>query len=329
MKVKIWGIFGAVVLVAALVVGLAGAVLADEITWYLNDTPSAAGCVMDKASPDYGPSTYVTVANGDNVIWIEDQAATSDILFPAATWKTDIFFESYPFGDMTVYIGWSTGDAGSFTSAGSTTFTANPAGTLPQHLSRRWQPEIVASAFTLSTGEYVAFKLVNNTDSPVNVDTAWNEQSRVSGPPGMPEVTEIEIEIDIKPTSCPNPLNVGSGGVLPVAILGTEEFDVAQVDPTTVELEGVSPSKLAFEDVATPDGLTDCGDAYACTTEGPDGYLDMTFKFKKKDVVDDAEALSGVSDGDVLCLTLTGNLKAEFGGTPIEGKDVVIILKKK
>jgi len=316
MKVKIWGVFGAVVLVAALVVGLAGAVLADEITWYLNDTPSAAGSVMDKQSPDYGPSTYVTIANGDNVIWIEDQAATSDILFPAATWKTDIYFQTAPSGDMTVYIGWSTGDAGSFTSSGSTAFTADGS-------SRRWQPEIVASAFTASTGEYLAFKLVNNTGSPVSVDTASNEQSRVSGPPGGPTTTEIGIEIDIHPTSCPNPLNVGSGGVLPVAILGTADFDVTQVDPDTVKLEGVDPLRWALEDVATPYIGDPCTSAYACTTDGPDGYLDMTFKFKQKEV---AEALGGVSDGDVLCLTLTGNL---WDGTPIEASDVVIILKKK
>jgi len=36
----------------------------------------------------------------------------------------------------------------------------------------------------------------------------------------------IEVPVDIKPTSCPNPLNVKSRGVLPVAILGTADFDV-------------------------------------------------------------------------------------------------------
>ena len=34
------------------------------------------------------------------------------------------------------------------------------------------------------------------------------------------------VPIDIKPQSCPNPLNVNSKGVLPVAILGTDTFDV-------------------------------------------------------------------------------------------------------
>ena len=37
----------------------------------------------------------------------------------------------------------------------------------------------------------------------------------------------ITISIDIKPGSCPNPLNSNSQGVLPVALLGTEDFDVS------------------------------------------------------------------------------------------------------
>ena len=60
------------------------------------------------------------------------------------------------------------------------------------------------------------------------------------------------VDVDIKPTSCPNPLNVKSGGVLPVAILGTEDFDVAEIDASTVQLAGVSPLRWSIEDVAAP-----------------------------------------------------------------------------
>jgi len=49
----------------------------------------------------------------------------------------------------------------------------------------------------------------------------------------------ITVALDIKPTSCPNPLNTKSNGVLPVAILGTEDFDVYDVDPVTVTLAGM------------------------------------------------------------------------------------------
>jgi hypothetical protein len=47
-----------------------------------------------------------------------------------------------------------------------------------------------------------------------------------------------DIYIDIKPQSFPNPLNVKSKGVLPVAILGTEDFDVSEIDVSSILLEG-------------------------------------------------------------------------------------------
>jgi hypothetical protein len=60
------------------------------------------------------------------------------------------------------------------------------------------------------------------------------------------------VDVDIKPGSCPNPLNVKSKGVLPVAILGTEDFDVGMIDPTSIMLAGVSAIRSSYEDVATP-----------------------------------------------------------------------------
>ena len=49
----------------------------------------------------------------------------------------------------------------------------------------------------------------------------------------------IPVEIDIKPGSWPNAINLGSNGVIPVAILTTETFDATSVDPSTVQLEGL------------------------------------------------------------------------------------------
>jgi hypothetical protein len=51
-------------------------------------------------------------------------------------------------------------------------------------------------------------------------------------------VIGIEVEIDIKPCSDPNPINKGSNGLVPVAILSSPEFDATQVDPTSVSLAG-------------------------------------------------------------------------------------------
>jgi hypothetical protein len=146
---------------------------------------------------------------------------------------------------------------------------------------------------------------------------------------------EIEVPVDVHPTSCPNPINTKRAGVTPVAILGFEDFDVTQIDPATVvlfnaDLEDpvlVSPLRWAFEDVATPyePYIDKPMDIYACTEDGPDGYLDMTLKFDTQALV---TAMGEVSGGQALKLTLTGNLLEEFGGTPFVGEDVVKILKK-
>ena len=132
------------------------------------------------------------------------------------------------------------------------------------------------------------------------------------------------MPVDIKPQSCRNPLNVKDKGDLPVAILGTDTFDVTQVDPASVDLEGVSPLRWDLEDVATPFGPPYVGkeDAFDCTEEGPDGYMDLTLKFDTQEVV---AALGPVNDGDVLVLQLTGSL---LDGGPFFGEDVVVILKK-
>lgn len=131
----------------------------------------------------------------------------------------------------------------------------------------------------------------------------------------------IQVPVDVKPQSCPNPLNFKDQGVLPVAIVGTAGFDVSQVDPASVLLEGVAPLRWSDEDVATPFeplvGKEDCMD---CTTDGPDGVQDLSLKFDAQEVI----AALGNFDGPACVVVhLTGNLKEEFGGAAIAGEDVV------
>ena len=92
-------------------------------------------------------------------------------------------------------------------------------------------------------------------------------------------------------------------------------------------LAGVAPLRWAYEDVATPfEPFIGKVDPFDCTTEGPDGFMDLTMKFKSQEI---AAAIGTVADGDVLTLSLTGSLLEEYGGTPIFGEDVIVILKKK
>lgn len=129
-------------------------------------------------------------------------------------------------------------------------------------------------------------------------------------------VNLIQLSLDIKPQSCPNPLNVKSKGVLPVAILGSNDLDVTKVNQSTIILEGITPLRSSFEDVATPRG------DLACTEEGPDGFVDLALKFDIQEIV---QALGTVTDELELQLNLTGSL---FNGTLIKGEDIVIIKNK-
>ncbi len=112
-----------------------------------------------------------------------------------------------------------------------------------------------------------------------------------------------EARLDIKPASCPNPLNRDSNGLLPVALVGSKGFDANDVDITTLLLsradgEGgeVAPGpQTEIEDVATPFGgeLCDCHEL-----EG-DGIDDVSMHFVKSDVVEVLE-LDKVPDGTLL-----------------------------
>ncbi|MFH1754569.1 MAG: choice-of-anchor L domain-containing protein [Candidatus Latescibacterota bacterium] len=122
---------------------------------------------------------------------------------------------------------------------------------------------------------------------------------------------------DFHPTSCPNPLNIKSQGKSPAAILGSDNFDVNDVDVSTVLLNGVSPWKYGYADVSTPviDGM-DC----ECTTAGPDGYKDLTLKFITQDIV---ATLGPVTQHELVVITLTGFL---LDGTPFAMTDCIKIV---
>ena len=141
---------------------------------------------------------------------------------------------------------------------------------------------------------------------------------------GYENTAPIPVDIDIKPGSCPNALNPESGGVLPVAVLGTAEFDVTTIDPETILLNrscegyvGVAPICWSYEDVATPftGELCDCHDLNG------DGYMDLTLKFDTQELVSNLKLDEAA--GATVPLVLTGNLNGENCGTPIRGKDCI------
>jgi hypothetical protein len=144
----------------------------------------------------------------------------------------------------------------------------------------------------------------------------------------------IEVSVDVKPGSWPNPFNKDAKGVFSVAICGTEEFDVTTIDPASVMLyfevveEGdyASPLRWTYEDVATPYMPPNPDTAEGHEMEG-DGYMDLVFKFSRVEVT----GLMTCEEEDMSDwkLWLTGNLKEEEGGTAIEGFDWIRIQMSK
>lgn len=148
---------------------------------------------------------------------------------------------------------------------------------------------------------------------------------------GEPPVHK-EASVDIKPTTCPNALNTNDAETTTVAILGTDDPDVNNVDPNTITLQGVSAQssrKQTIQDVAAPfmRTISDPSEATDCTADGPDGKEDLVVKFASMEVVAALDGAPALNNGDVEVLELTGKLKSEFGGTPIKDNDAVVINK--
>ena len=112
----------------------------------------------------------------------------------------------------------------------------------------------------------------------------------------------IDVDIDIKPGSDPNSINTRSMGVVPVAILGSDTFDVTNVDVSTLMFGNASPTHDLSDSDTYNEHIQDVND---------DGFLDLVSHYKQKEIgiaCDDTEA------------TLTADL---LDGTTIEGTDSV------
>lgn len=180
----------------------------------------------------------------------------------------------------------------------------------------------------LGPGEFSTYELtaeinddITNTATATGTDPDGNTVEATAEV--AVEVVAPEVYVDIKPTSCPNPLNTNQKGVVSVAILGSEYLGVEElIDEESVTLEGVEPLRYSYEDVAE---LYESTSYMDCSTGGPDGYTDLVFKFEAQDLV---EALGELSDGESVGVELTGGYTEVFEGESFSDTDYVKILKK-
>jgi hypothetical protein len=101
----------------------------------------------------------------------------------------------------------------------------------------------------------------------------------------------LEVDIDIKPGSFPNSINLTNNGVIPVAILTTDTFDATMVDPSRVWFGPAGAAmihrKAHEEDV------------------DEDGDLDLVFHFYTQETA-------------LAC----GDIEAELTGETLDGKSI-------
>ena len=121
--------------------------------------------------------------------------------------------------------------------------------------------------------------------------------------PGNIPPETIAVQIDIKPGSYPNSINLGSNGTVPVAILSSTEFYAGTVDPTTVALSGAT---VKLRGKGTP--MTSLEDVNGNSL--PDLVVHVS-----------TEALQ-LTLGDAIAI-LTGQT---YGGDQIQGSDTVRII---
>lgn len=114
----------------------------------------------------------------------------------------------------------------------------------------------------------------------------------------------IAVEIDIKPGSEENTINLGSKGNVPVAIFSTPEFDAATINPATITLANAT---LKMKGKGTL--------MYSLTDLNEDDLLDMVIHVE--------------TQGFELTTSESADLSGRtFSGTPIFGTDSIRVVKE-
>lgn len=288
-----------------------------DLAWYLTETQHPDGTFYD--NPNEQPSWTPIVDTMFAILVLEEAVAVP---------MTDT---------VTTYTGDTSGNAGQMATLSAVLTeeeTGDPIDNAPIYF--KFQGKTI-SATTGPDGVATTTVTIDPPEGPYTVTASFpGDISRRLNPSEdsapFTVIDRIKVNIDIKPGSWPNPINVGSKGVISVAICGTEDFDATTIDPTTAMLHkegvtvGVAALRWSYEDAATPyeDETPEEPDGHELTG---DGYVDLVLKFDNAELVSTLELEDDV--GETIKLFLKGNLKEENDGTPIGGSDWVRVQEPK
>lgn len=153
-------------------------------------------------------------------------------------------------------------------------------------------------------GTLTAISSDGTADATQTLSLNFSNDTFIS-PLGVPDTGEVKVDIDVKPGSEPNCINLNGHGVIPVAVLGSSSFDVADIDQDALSFGGLDVRSrgkkgplCSFEDVNL------------------DGIHDLVCHFE------DNPDLWEAGDDEA---TLTGVL---MDGTQIKGTDAICLVPR-
>lgn len=128
-------------------------------------------------------------------------------------------------------------------------------------------------------------------------------------PPPPPPPPTVLAALDIQPGECPTEFKPRSHGVVPMAILGSAELDVRDIDVASLRLGGIiAPQRSTFEDVGQGLHSESCD----CPPAGTDGITDLTLKFLASDLA----SMLGTADS-------AGNVRVRVTGRLVDDSPLV------
>jgi hypothetical protein len=162
----------------------------------------------------------------------------------------------------------------------------------------------LAMSFTLVPGAYSVLTGVYGNGDPIYLKFYGNIPINLV-------TLESGMVIDIKPGNDQNNINLKSNGVVPVAVLTTDEFDAATIDPATAQFAGAAPDHWNLEDV---DG---------------DGDDDVMFHFRTQELDLDEDSTEATLTAQLLSQMTILSAAQAGSGAVVSGTDIVQIVTAK
>jgi hypothetical protein len=289
------------------------------VTTRAADIAASRGILVVAAAGNEGPLPWpgiIAPADGDSVIAVGAADSTGEAVYFSSrgpTYDGRIKPDVLAMGLLAASVRWNdTTGVWPFNGTSSATPLVAGACALILQMNPDWSPMDVRAALWATSG---------HSEDPNN-DHGWGivdtyRAARLH--------SAIPVVFELVPGSCDHPFNPKSQGLVPTVVFGSRDFDVRNIDASSLRvLERAAPVRIQGIDAgaagAVVRGMGGAGGGPPCPPGAPDGIDDLMIFFAVPDI---ASALPPSEKGDVVTLELTGNL---YDGAAIEGNATVRIV---